>query len=222
MRVKIFIIISAAMILGCSSPSGGPCMSNGGEQEGSNYLKTIFTSDSSAKWIGADTMQNGTFTNSNGFVMLYTSGGIQKSESQVEVNKYNVPGNCGYDNYIIDYVNVEQKTHRFNASNLNFFYSYMRTAVYFNDTTKAILNTDQFSININNKVFDLPFNNNQVSRWEKLDTLTLNNNLYHDVYRVYADTPFYNPNIILPAGIYYSQQNGLIGFYFSNGELWLK
>lgn len=223
MKQKWYLLfLWIAVFPGCGSPSDSPCMGGGGQQVGSTYIQTIYTSDSSSSWIGADTLMNGTFVNSNGFVMHYKFAGIQKNETREEVGREYVSDDCGFMNYKSEYVNIEQKTHKFTAVNLNFSYSYVRKAVYSEDTTKAQQNSDILSITINNTFFDLPINNEHVPRWEKRDSMTLGNKLEYDVYRVYLDTGGQNQNIIVPAGIYYTKKKGLIGFYFSNGELWLK
>lgn len=54
------------------------------------------------------------------------------------------------------------------------------------------------------------------------DTITISGFLFNNIYHIYADSANYDANKVVPQGLYYHQNDGLVGYYLSSGELWTK
>jgi hypothetical protein len=63
---------------------------------------------------------------------------------------------------------------------------------------------------------------NKLPNYSYHDSLIVSGKVLKDVYHVYSDSTYFLPSKVVPQGIYYNFDAGLLGYYLSNGELWIK
>lgn len=63
---------------------------------------------------------------------------------------------------------------------------------------------------------------NNLPNYSYHDSLIVSGKVLKNVYHVNSDSSYFLTSKIAPQGIYYNLEAGLLGYYLSNGELWLK
>jgi hypothetical protein len=140
-----------------------------------------------------------------------------------------------------EYKKLYNKSVTYEAINLvpvtqpNFLLSYARTRYikfqnYQNlnsetelDSTYEIV-TVTLSAPLNSYSFIVPLGDvsQKLENYIYYNTITISGASFNNIYHIYSDSMHYNTNKIVPQGLYYNENEGLVGYYLSNGELWIK
>jgi hypothetical protein len=221
---KILGLLLVAMV--CMSSKG--CFGGGDlcddapkcEAKVLGVLKLEPTSAPAIPFQGNETV---TFVNSQGFQAVYKAQGFNNDPNERFYNSFDL---CG----CADYYLKQQSSLVFAGQNLNFDITYQRVKNIPEDTYNAQpLDTaslgDALLISLGETRFAVPVNSAPVQimgfKQVKLhDSLAVGNQVFRQVYEVYET--YLDPASIRPKGIYYTRQQGLVGYYFTNNELWYK
>jgi len=235
--MKQALIILTVFLLSSCGQSDGPC--DGGGGCGGNYynyarknLGLLNLNDSSKVWMNEDTVNQIKYVNNNGhttYIKFYnrtTSTAMQPFK--YGDTTYSRPPCCSsITDDFYDYGTVYSEQTNYNGIDLPYNFSLIRTSVINTpisvfDSTKKFTGYDVFSIKFNDYTFQLPFNNPSAKFYNFYDSIQLNGALFYKIYKVYNDPITMDPTFITISGAYYSLSNGIIGFYLSNGETWVK
>jgi hypothetical protein len=117
----------------------------------------------------------------------------------------------------------------------NFFHTYSRTRYieyqdYLNLNAAVKLDTTFEIVTVTLKApyksysFIVPLGDvgKLLTNYTYFDSLTFSGISFNNIYHIYADSANYDINKIAPQGLYYNPNEGLVGYYLSNGELWVK
>ena len=138
------------------------------------------------------------------------------------------PDKCNYVVTCFNTANNIYEYNRFNGVEQPYQITLIRHNSYINSIDSFIASRswrfmDNAAIGINYSFIELPFNNPDLSTYKYFDTITLNKKLYNQVYYVWMDSTHINyRSDIFPRGAYYNLEKGVLGFYLSNSETWLR
>ena len=188
-------------------------------------LGTLNLSPASASAIPFQGHETVTFVNSQGFRANFQAQGFKNNtDANFQVRSLD---NCGI---CWEFYRLESSSLTFQGSNLNFSFTYNRlknlpeqpnSAVPDPTTTGDALAFTLGPIRFAGPLTSEPIALNTFTEFRLRDSVTLGPKTYFQVYEVVA------PNIsaaseILPKGIYYTRKDGLVGYYFTNSELWYR
>ncbi|MEI6508111.1 MAG: hypothetical protein WCO54_06470 [Bacteroidota bacterium] len=204
---------------------------NGNDIGARNNLGFLILKDSSKVWLNEDTLNQLDYLNNNGHStpIKFTNKTI-KNILQPYIygdSVYSSPCCPVLRDHYTDYGTVQSEQLNFKGLYLPYNFSLIRQSVINTpknifDSTHKFTGYDVFSIQLNNINFPLPFNNPSAKFYNYYDSLNLNGQLFYHVYKVFVDPLTVNPNSITVNGAYYSLSKGMIGFYLTNGETWIK
>ena len=233
---RSIIILTVFLISSCGQ-GGGPCDGGGGCYGSYDYyarknLGFLNLTDSSKVWMNEDTVNKIKYVNNNGhatYIQFYNRTINTATQPFIYGDTiYSRPPCCPsiIDNYY-DYGTVQSEQINFKGLDLPYNFSLIRTSVINStipvfDSTRKFTGYDVFSIKFNNYTFPLPFNNPSAKFYNLYDTLQLNGQVFYKVFKVYNDPITIDSNYVTLNGAYYSLSKGVIGFYLSNGETWVK
>ena len=229
-------IITILVILTISSCTKSDCGGDVADCSGRymyarKKLGILNLNDSSKVWLNEDTINQLNYVNNNGHstVIKFTNRTTNTSIQPFIYGDSVYSGPCcsRIDDSYYDYGTIQSEQINYKGLYLPYNFSLIRQSVintpkYIFDTTHKFTGYDVFSIQLNNINFPLPFNNPSAKFYNYYDTLNLNGQLFYHVYKVFVDPLTVNPNSITVNGAYYSLSKGMIGFYLTNGETWIK
>ncbi|MBK0403217.1 hypothetical protein I5M27_09485 [Adhaeribacter sp. BT258] len=164
-----------------------------------------------------------TFVNPQGFQAIYKAQGYKTEPTERLFTSFDP---CGCSDYYLK----QQSSLLFTGQNLNFDITYQRVKNMSEDPYEAQnINTtsldDALLITLGETRFAVPVSNAAVKiqafKQVKLhDSLAVGNQVFRQVIEVYE--PYLDPATIRPKGIYYTRQQGLVAYYFTNNELWYR
>ncbi len=234
MNKIIALFFNLAILFTLSCGGGSNCEQPGSpirECDGKN-LGNYFLKEASLNFIDSNPSIN--FKNTSGFTTTYMLREISNNYSKQPLlyNQYTTPSEC-FDHYTYscyDYATIESQYFKYYSSKipLNFFYKRESFVIKDNEDSLKIgrfqNGFDKVSIFITTPnieiEFQLPYGGPMINKWKILDSISLNNLTFYNVHSIFNDTAKLPKNQIIPAGIYYTQEKKLIGFYLSNGEVW--
>lgn len=169
-----------------------------------------------AGWIPR---QPAVFKNTNGGVIECKITWFGRGMSRYPYAYKSMPCECGGSSSCYDYISVASEKVLFKSPGGVFQYYYTRSAVLVD--TAVMKFAEQLVIEFNNIEYALPINNPKTKYSEFRDSLSIGATVFTNVYHVYRDPATVDPRVIVPGGIYYTIQKGLVGFYLTNGETWV-
>jgi len=132
-------------------------------------------------------------------------------------------------NVSFQFINLEP------MSQPNFIHSYTRTRYieflnYLNLNPKIYLDSTYEIVSVtlnspfNSYAFIVPIGKvkDKLTNYTYFDTLTLSGVSFNNIYHIFADSTNYDRNKVAPQGLYYHKNEGLVAFYLSSGELWVR
>lgn len=179
--------------------------------------------DSLDYWIPFQGGESVVFINSNDFEGVFSSSILNKEEKTLQKNF--IGENC--DNSLcFSYYTVIEKIMSFTSTDvgLEITYSLRKNINYSNtnvdDWDKS---TDILMLSVNNHSLPIPIDSTNKTEFEaqivKLDSLVLGSQVYYDV--IHSSVMEDTDQTILK-GMYYTKNDGIIGFYLTNEELWTR
>ena len=174
---------------------------------------------------------------SNDFVLINEKGNVLTIKNVIDTATFYYrlyksysknPDKCNYVETCFNTANTIYEYNRFEGVELPYQLSLIRHNSNINSIDSFITfpnwrSMDNAAIGINYSFIDLPFNNANISTYKYFDTITLNNKLYNQVYHVWIDSSYVNSRTdLFPRGAYYNLEKGILGFYLSNSETWLR
>lgn len=174
---------------------------------------------------------------SNDFELINEKGTVLTIKNVFDTSTFNQrfyksysknPDKCNYVVTCFNTANTNYEYNRYEGVELPYQLSLIRHNTNINSIDSFIASRswrfmDNAAIGINYTFIDLPFNNSKISTYKYFDTITLNKKLYNQVYHVWIDSNHVNYRTdIFPRGAYYNFEKGILGFYFSDNETWLR
>ena len=229
MRTYLNYAIFILLLFSEGCHNGNPC--DGGGQlicVGIYYGSTELT-DSSNFWIPSGLLQHITFSNgAGGGTFSYTYYSRNKSAFKDVLFSHTEQRTCGIV-LCQDYCNSEHEIVQYNSTNGPFNIEIKREKDYYeylaNITTEKIEKSrDRLMVNLYS-VTDtskfcfkvLPAQKDSAPGFRFHDSLYLGNINHKNVYECYSERT--NQNVYVK-GIYYTTDNGLVGFYYNDNKVW--
>jgi hypothetical protein len=220
-RLLFFIIIFTIIIFtvtGCTS-----CFSVCEDSDCENIeIGHAELRDSSVNWLHSIDFDNFYFINSNGFQTQFAKVGFEESVNYSFCDTYDY--NCGDPmEPCYEYYTFSEEFLTFESTSINMTLKYeIRKNVSYNDCDIA---TDTLSdilfVYLNEYVMPIPIESENMTEiecfTETIDTLILNDHTYYDIIHSYKNI---DPEVLTLKGVYYSKDNGIVGFYLTNNEVW--
>ena len=125
------------------------------------------------------------------------------------------------------YYSVKEYSQKYFARHVNLTLGYRLTKNSTGEWTEGT-NPEEYNdallLSINNYTWAIPLDGDAnktfySNRIDSIPELTLGNRIYTNVLHAYYEG---TSSIITPQGIYYTRSDGIIGFYFTNGEQWYR
>ena len=238
--MKFYLLVLVGFLSACSlgmdgSPCDGPTITNTYDKLDS-CIGTYYLSDSSLFWVSKDTNYHPIFVNNDGFKSMFSLTSKNYISTYTEKLNYKsriIEKPCGSSDLERSY-NYAKKCNdyvKYSANNLDFYFQYLRynelIPKYINDSTYDIKSNDYLTITFYatwkyNLTFNVNFNKANSLNCVYHDTITLRGKLYSDIYNYCIDTTKIDNNYIQPIGLYVNKEIGLLGFYFNDGDKWIK
>ncbi|MFN4082906.1 MAG: hypothetical protein ACK4K9_04685 [Bacteroidia bacterium] len=226
------MIIFLISLYGCQKYDYQHCMGSYSIDRLEKSLGTIPLKDSNLFWISYDTIPKTIFRNNNNgasfeFIRLNEKKTVSHIKTNISLGEYK-KDEC--EKYILYYyystlsqsVDFESKFVRYTYSRFNYLKNYKFTDSVFSYQSDEKLYLDlNFNYNYRYR-FEIQFPESNYKNCFYYDTLNLGGKTFNKIYQVYVDSAKVDFNYVTPLGFYYTKDYGLIGYYFSNGELWLK
>jgi hypothetical protein len=181
--------------------------------------------DSSSNWIPFNSIDTVRFINSSSYSAQFVSTGYQNTSCILLGRTYDY--NCGDPmEDCWEYYTMYEKSLKFISDSINLSIEYkIRKNIWYNSNFQNGLSTDTLTdvlmIKINYYSWAIPIQSGNYTEinctTELFDSLTLNGTAYNNVYHSFQNNT--NSGIAIK-GIYFTKDNGLIGFYYNNDEKW--
>ncbi|MDP1727559.1 MAG: hypothetical protein Q8M15_12310 [Bacteroidota bacterium] len=215
----------------CSKEKDNGCPMYGGKGDQEYNTNKGSLTDASLALFPSSIPATAVFKNNLGFTNLLSKSTLQKETRKWTDNKVYVADPCfPYFNIYTTSVNIESIVSiPFDQPNFYHYYSRTRHVDYFgylNVSSKVKIDSSYeiITTSIRNYRFLIPIGKtkNLVTNYKFYDTITISGTLFNNIYHIYSDSEYYNFNKVIPQGIYYNESEGLVGYYLSNGELWVR
>ncbi len=230
MRKYLMFAIYLVFIITCSCRKTGPCENGGTPYCVGVYYGSTGLSDSSKTWLPDALSRFPSFISAPGgtaysYQMNYR---LQNSFNDIILHRVELK-TCGTAT-CDDYCNSEHEIINYVTSNAPFNYEIRREKDYYEYMTsinsdKVKTSKDRLMLNLlsttDTSVFSFKILINKKdssSGYRFHDSLLLGTREHKNVYECYAVR--YNQTKIYVKGIYYNTDNGLVGFYYSNNQVW--
>jgi hypothetical protein len=220
---QLFFLFLVAVTCMANQCGDEPC--GNAPQCESVELGTLNLDPASAAAIPFQGTESVTFVNSKGFQAVFKGQGYKiNPEIHYPVRPLDNCGACW------EFYRLGSSTLTFQGTNLNFSISYSLQKNLPEDGSNnhpdATIAGDVLTLTLGQMRFAVPLTNapielNTFNKFKLRDSLVLGPKTYFQVYEAYVPD-LLSSNGIIPEGIYYTKQQGLVGYYFTNKELWYK
>lgn len=219
-----------SIFFACSKTTEPPCTAFPCNfYEDGKYLGSISLNDSNDYWLAAyntGTIANESFYNEVGTALSYSIHYHQVSEKEY-LNSYEKADNsCCPRTTFRDYLNIEEETLEYLPNQNGISFRFKRSI----KPSVSLIGTDSARIDSTSELFELTIQNKTLRIY--LDTSyksdhqifykqkTLHQKTFTNVFE-FID-PQADTSKIIPQGYFFTFENGLIGYYLTNKELWAK
>ena len=226
-KILVFVFL---LILFNNCRRGGPCDNAGPINCVGIYYGSTKLNDSSSSWLPVITAQTinfsaGTGSTLNTFSFVHRNRMVYKDI----LLSYTEQRTCGTA-YCENYCNSENESILYETTTGNFSIELKREKDYYeyldNLSTDKVQNSkDRLIVNLKSLTdtsiicFKVLLNQKSSSNGDRFyDSLNLGNRRHFNVYECYQDRV--NQTGVYVKGIYYTTDNGLVGYYFNNNQVW--
>lgn len=232
MSLNVFFVL---FFSSCSKESGVDCFGGGSQRDKIFEYSVGVLSDSSKILLPKNFDESYTFTNNLGMVNslakgIFISGTKVVNYSNVTKKtvcySYNEIYNKSIPYYKLVYTPQFSPNfyHEYKSTIFNKNYNFLNVSenLLFDSTYEIV--AIELNNSFNNYSFVIPTGKivDKLTNFSHRDSITIINKKFYDIFEIYADSVNYNINKIIPFGIYYNLNKGLVGYYLSNGETWVK
>lgn len=233
MRCQVISLICILCLPICFISCGGggdlgPCAGTSCNEDGSNY-GTINLNDSNAHWLQfcpkAPSFKEVKFKNDNGFTFTYSTS-KQKTYSKIVLTSHPHPNSscCSYQ-YLTDSYQQQMETATYKPLNKGLDISLSRkllanAIVTGKDSLVQPSTLEYLLLSVSGVHYEIICDSTFAGAKQIFHPqLTLRNKTFQSVFHIF-DTEV-DTTRILPKEFYYSENSGIIGYYLTNGELWI-